>query len=152
MWVYGDVIHTVNYSVERKIPVNTEITILSVSGSKIYFHENNSPAVKLAIVNRTEYTGLSTTDLLQRYFAPQPVNLDMFSPEDREFILNFNGYYYPGITKDAVLIGRGYPPLHRTATTESDMWIYWRNRWKSRSLEFVDGKTRYINGRIIQER
>lgn len=36
-----------------------------------------------------------------------------------------------GMSKKAVLVAYGYPPEHRTASTFSNYWIYWRNKFRT---------------------
>ncbi len=30
----------------------------------------------------------------------------------------------------------GYPPTHRTASTDANTWIYWYNRWVTYQVQF----------------
>jgi hypothetical protein len=40
-----------------------------------------------------------------------------------------------------VVVSLGAPPTHRTPTLESNQWIYWLDRFRSRVLTFgVDGR------------
>ena len=33
------------------------------------------------------------------------------------------------MTKQQVIMSLGYPPTHRTASTDLNTWTYWYNRW-----------------------
>jgi hypothetical protein len=52
-----------------------------------------------------------------------------------------------GMTKEEAILARGYPPVHRTYSTEDDRWIYQQNRFAVQMVVFADGKL--IEGRDI---
>jgi hypothetical protein len=41
------------------------------------------------------------------------------------------GIVLNGMSKKAVLICYGYPPEHRTRSLESNIWVYWKNKFTS---------------------
>jgi outer membrane protein assembly factor BamE (lipoprotein component of BamABCDE complex) len=43
-----------------------------------------------------------------------------------------------GMTKEQVLMSIGYPPTHRTASTQMNNWTYWYNRWVTFVIIFDD--------------
>ena len=146
-WVYKGVINTVNYSVSRKIPINTQIEIERVSGKKISFHTTNDPSVSYTLINEEGYTGTNTSGLKAIYFQDTPVDLSVFTNKEREFIMNFEKDFISGISKEAVIAARGYPPKHRTPSTiNSDSWVYWHDRWTAFELAFTNDLTYAING------
>ena len=52
-----------------------------------------------------------------------------------------NGRLAPGMTKEQVLMARGYPPYHRTpGGVESDEWLYYDTRARTTRIRFEDGK------------
>jgi len=51
-----------------------------------------------------------------------------------------------GMTKDEVLIARGYPPLHATISTQADLWKYWHHRFSTSSITFKNGKVEAMQG------
>lgn len=46
------------------------------------------------------------------------------------------GKVLPGMTKDAVMIALGYPATHRTPQLSANQWVYWRNRFTTRTVTF----------------
>jgi len=44
------------------------------------------------------------------------------------------------MSKEAVILAIGYPPEHVTPTLESNTWKYWRTRFATQLVSFVDGK------------
>lgn len=149
MWYDKERIHCVNYSISQKIPVNTPVTIVSVDSEKIVFYENDTPGHTVFIFNKEKFSHASSAELVKRHFAPTKVNLAAFTPEEQTFINQFDGYWVPGIRKEAVIVARGYPSPHRTPSVENNEWIYWRNKWVSKTIGFVNGKVATVNGRPI---
>ena len=152
MWAYKGNVDTLNYSIEVKIPVNTPVRISYVDTYYISFDTEDGSGPSYRVVKNYKYTRLLMQEVFYRYFNLSKVDLSRFPDVDQDFIKWFDGYYHPGVSKEAVIIGRGYPPEHRTPSLDGNTWIYWRNRWKSKSLEFVDGKTVNLNGSSIQPR
>ncbi len=55
-----------------------------------------------------------------------------------------NGMIRNGMSKKAVLVSYGYPPEHRTITLNSNVWIYWRNKFTTFRICFdKDERTTY---------
>jgi hypothetical protein len=151
MWENKGHISSVNYSVGRKIPVNTEVKILSMTSKNIVFVEAKYPDIKLTIDNIEKYSMTDTAALSKLYFAPKKVNLRKFTKKEQEFINTFNGFYKTGISKEAMIVARGYPPKHKTPTMKYDSWSYWRNKWVSKTVEFKNNKTVSVNGQALTE-
>lgn len=151
MWENSGHISSVNYSVGRKIPVNTEVKILSMSSGEIVFVDTRYPEVKLIFDNIEKYSKMETAALSRLYFRPNKVDLNRFTKKEQAFIKSFNGFYKPGVTKEALLVARGYPPKHRTPTLAYDSWAYWRNKWVSKNIEFKNNKTVSVNGQLLTE-
>jgi hypothetical protein len=52
-----------------------------------------------------------------------------------------------GMTRQQVIMSLGYPPTHRTASTDLNTWTYWYNRWVTYQVQFGDdGKVSNIVG------
>jgi hypothetical protein len=143
MWTEKNRVDGTNYSTGLHIPVNTEVSILQVSGKAIVFMMNGE---KMTYLTKTKYTKLNSNQMLDRLFGTQKVNLSGHSPATIENINN--GAVAMGMTKDEVLLARGYPPFHATAGVESDKWKYWRNRWVTAIITFKDGKVSAIKGTV----
>lgn len=75
---------------------------------------------------------------MQRSFGENPVDLSRFSTEEQAAIRA--GRVEPGLSKEAVIVARGYPPAHKTPDLESDDWHYWNGRFNSRIYHFKAGK------------
>jgi len=137
MWSYKGELETTHYAVDTLIPVNSEVQILDTSGSTITFRVVDT-GMEVTLVNKQKYTGMGIDGIYDRYFGDSKVNLSKFSNLEREAIEN--GRVVPGMSKDAVLVARGYPPAHRTPSLESDSWRYWQSRFNTIVVNFDDGK------------
>ena len=67
-----------------------------------------------------------------------------FSDEEKSMIRR--GAVGNGMSKEAVLISWGYPPEHRTLSTKANTWLYWRNRFMKKAVDF-DNNDKVINVR-----
>ena len=137
MWSYKGELETTHYAVDTLIPVNSEVQIMDTSSKTITFRVVDT-GMEVTLVNKQKYTGMGIDGIYDRYFGDSKVNLSKFSNLEREAIEN--GRVVPGMSKDAVLVARGYPPAHRTPSLESDSWRYWQSRFNTIVVNFDDGK------------
>jgi hypothetical protein len=142
MWADGDKHLTTNYSVGVHVPVNTQVNILSTSAETITIQIPEPDNREVTIINAAQHTQEDIQGIYDRYFGSQPVNLNRFSGSTRDAIQA--GEVREGMSKDAVLLARGYPPAHRTASTEADEWMYWRNRFNRVAVRFENGEVSEI--------
>ena len=77
---------------------------------------------------------MSIDQYLKYIVSPSPVSLEAFSEIDRKGIAD--GKAYMGMSKDGVRIALGYPARHRTPSLDSSTWVYWRNRFGTRAINF----------------
>jgi len=143
MWTEKNRVDGTNYSSGLHIPVNTEVTISQISGKAIVFMMSGE---KMTYIIQTKYTKVNANQMLDRLFGAKKVNLSSHSPATIENINN--GVVAMGMTKDEVLMSRGYPPFHATKGIESDRWKYWRNRWVTALVTFKNGKVSAIKGTV----
>lgn len=137
MWSYNGASETTNYAVDTFIPVNSKVEILETSADTIVFRVKDT-GWEVALVNKAKYTGKNIDEIYDRYFGNSKVSLSGFSKLERDAIEN--GEVVPGMSKDAVLIARGYPPAHKTPSLEDDSWRFWQSRFDTMVVEFEDGK------------
>ena len=89
-----------------------------------------------------KFTKVDVPALMTRTFALKLVNLTQFSRLETTAIEQ--GDVVVGMTKDAVITSRGFPPAHRTASLKLDSWRYWENRFGTIVYEFEQGKVSNI--------
>jgi len=139
MWTEkGNVIAT-NYKRGEHIPVNSAVTISAVDAATITFSYDGRD---LKLKNIDKFTKVDVTALMARTFAIKPVNLTQFSAAEKTAIKQ--GEVVIGMTKDAVITSRGFPPAHRTANLKLDSWRFWQNRFGTIVYEFEQGKVSKI--------
>lgn len=137
MWSYKGKLETTNYAVDTFIPVNSQVEILDTSGKAIAFRVQET-GQQVTLVNIAKYTKLSIDEIYDRYFGSQPVSLSEFSKLERDAIEE--GGIAEGMSKEAVLVARGYPPAHETPSLDRDSWRFWQSRFDTIEVRFEDGK------------
>lgn len=133
LWVADDVHETTNYRVGYMIPVNTRVRIGDTNERviKVTVPETGE---RFRIINIRQYTDRNIESIFHRYFADQRQNLDAFRTGEREAIES--GEIERGMSKDAVLIARGFPPAHETPSVRMDRWRYWKSGNDTRVVRF----------------
>jgi hypothetical protein len=61
------------------------------------------------------------------------------------------GRVVSGMTKEQTLMARGYPPFHRTAGIDADVWVYYHTRGFVDRVRFIDGKAAAVFRRPAPE-
>lgn len=81
---------------------------------------------------------------LNRYFAPtcDPAKVETLSEADKAGIRD--GKVYAGMSKAGVILAVGYPPPHRTPSLDADTWVYWKTRFGTLEVIFVDGAVQWL--------
>lgn len=125
-----------NYARGTLVPINTRVKVLAMGGNEIRIQLVDS-GVEVNVVNVPKYTKRATAQLFDDLFSQQPIDLSSFSPEIQSAIQQ--GIPRLGMTKEQVIMARGYPPRHATPSLEGERWIYWSSRMVKRTLLFRDG-------------
>jgi len=122
----GKVVTWVNYNVDAFIPVNTPVEVLNVDGWGGLKFKLKDSDVTLKLKN-SRHSGLSDKEWAEKHFGEKKVSLNKFSKSERSAIEI--GAVNVGMSKDAVIVSRGYPPAHKTPSLKSSSWLYWNTRW-----------------------
>jgi len=141
MWTERNRIIGTNYALGMHIPVNSEVKILKMS-SKVIVFEYQGQTTKYEVYSK--YTRIDAGAMLDRLFAKTKVDLASHSKSIKESIAK--GLVTKGMTKDEVLLARGYPPFHATKGVEANVWKYWRHRFATALVTFKDGKVVEMQG------
>jgi hypothetical protein len=142
--IWEDVKATVwstNYPRGIMIPVNTEVEITGYNAKFVYFKIAGQDR-EIRIRNAQKFTLLNSEDLAARYFGITKVNLSNKRGKIKQAIKS--GLITNGMTKEEVIIARGYPPSHRTPSLKENTWIYWQNRYVTKKVEFKNNKVVYF--------
>lgn len=137
----------VNYKRGVMIPAGTEVIVRHVG------RHGRRPTVKFTIVgDRQKYTiyfrkqfrpGVSMEGIKSRLFTTKTFDelTKGLSPMEVEAIKR--GTLVEGMSKAAVLLGRGYPPSHETPSLEADTWFFWDNRFVKHAVRFDENGRTY---------
>ena len=128
-------VEATNYQRDTLIPVNARITIVGSDSQSIFFEYDGK---LIALHNTEKYTRISPYKLMQRSFGETPVDLSRFTEQEQMAIRE--GKVEAGLSKEAMLVARGYPPAHKTPDLGADDWQYWNGRFNSRIYHFKEGK------------
>ncbi|MCW8838453.1 MAG: hypothetical protein OQJ77_01685 [Thiovulaceae bacterium] len=134
------IIDTTNYGNGIVIPVNTKVKLKDVNAKQISFTYNGNLVI---LRNIPKYSNTTIDQMVKRYFAPNKVNLAKFSKKERDAINNgsvIESRVVVGMSKDAVLVSRGYPPTHATPSIKSDTWKFWEHKFNTTLVQFKDDK------------
>lgn len=123
---------TTNYWRGDFLPVNSQVQVKSIKGNRMVLGYNGQD---ITIENVEKYTKKSVQEVADRMLSISQVNTGGPFANDIKF-----GEVRLGMTKDQVIMTRGYPPEHKTMSTEMDTWVYWSSRFVQISYVFENGK------------
>ena len=138
-------IMSTNYHRGAILPVGTEVQLIK-QGKKIKFRDKTS-GIEFRIMLVKKYTNLTKEEFFNRYLSKENIlnssEYAAFSDSEKENIKG--GTLIDGMSKAAALIAWGYPPSHRTASTNADMWTYWTSRMMTREIHFKNDKINAVS-------
>ncbi|RLA73402.1 MAG: hypothetical protein DRG24_00210 [Epsilonproteobacteria bacterium] len=129
------VVTATNYAAGEYLPPNTEVTVDQIKKNILIFSAGEKT---FYLYNVTKYTQLDTAGLYDRMLSPRPVDMSQFTVTERKSMEN--GLLVNGMSKEAVLVSRGYPPVHKTPSIDADEWVYWNSRGYNYPLVFKNNK------------
>ena len=121
MFAQGSSITTLNYTLGFPIPVNSVVFYEDVNSKQLAFTYNQK---RYYLRNAPRYSQTNMDQMLDRYFAKSKVDLSKFTKKEQELIKK--GKVDVGMSKEAVILAYGYPPVHATPTLDMDEWKYWK--------------------------
>lgn len=140
----------VNYTTGALIPYGTRVQILEVKKNAVRFQPDGHP--EMTLVYRHGRKIYPFEQYLDRIFLADDPRRGMATTGKKKAAAGSkfaksieNGLVEQGMTKDEVLKTLGYPPAHRTASLESPVWTYWRNRWETYVVYFDGDKVDRIS-------
>ncbi len=126
---------TTNYWRGELVPFNTKVTLVSLGGKKMVL---DMDGVEVTILNVQKHTQRSIEDIASELLAPKKISLKGISSELQNDMQA--GNMRLGMTKEQVIMTRGYPPRHKTSSTKANTWTYWSSKFVQRSLVFQGDK------------
>lgn len=140
-----------NYGVKNCYPVNSAFKVRLDKGlfSTDIIATSLKTGQRIVIENPKKYTKISTEKLLDRMFGEKKRNIGKHSAAVLKAIHKCR--IIKGMTKDEVILARGYPPAHVTPSFSMNTWQYWYRRLEYGQVIFKDGKVSDIVN-DVQER
>jgi hypothetical protein len=133
-------VYSTNYQKGNLLPAGSQVKDVKRSSKNLEFTD-----VKLDIRFTFEFVGkhhpgLTREQWIDRFLTPRDfaaLSKDLTAAEIKAIRA---GQVQAGMSKKAVLLAAGYPPEVATASTELDVWKYWRHRFGSYEVRFDDGR------------
>ena len=97
---------------------------------------------ELLVKNITKHTGDDVYQAFTKLFAKQALGLSGFNLQERGNIKR--GTVAKGMSREAVKVAIGYPPISRTPSLDANEWVYWRSRFKTFIVHFEHDKVSRI--------
>jgi hypothetical protein len=128
---------TTNYSRGSTISINTPVKLVSMSGSQLVLKRLDT-GQEVKVKNEDKFTKKSIPEIASLMLSADKTPLEKL-PEDVASAIR-NGDMRKGMTKELVLMARGYPPAHETPSIEGDRWVYWSSRFVKQTIVFSNGR------------
>lgn len=141
MWEQKNRIYGTNYKDGNLIPINSPVRILGANSKSIVFEYNGQ---KKTYYIMQKHSRVDTKTTMARTFSRSPVDLSRFSSDMQVNILTAR--LSNNMTKDQVVLARGYPPYHRTRSLVENRWKYWNTRRATQYVNFTNGMSVGVAG------
>jgi hypothetical protein len=128
---------TTNYARGNVIPINTPVKLVSMSGSKLTLRRLDT-GQEIKVENEDKFTKKSIPEIAALMLSAEKTPIEKLPEEVASAVRN--GDMRKGMTKELVLLARGYPPAHETPSLDNDRWVYWSSRFVKQTIVFVNGR------------
>lgn len=135
LWHQNGVSFGTNYAAGDLVPINSRVKVLAIGRKELIFRVEEGDRVILR--NIPKYTKRTVKEIAANLLSPTPIAYDALG-EQLARDIRF-GILSRGMTKEQVIMARGYPPQHKTPSLEFDRWVYWSSRMVQRALLFENG-------------
>ncbi len=152
-------IESTNYHRGSLLPVGTKVKVqevfdgsvqrnrnaldVQIQEQYIRFETGDGTSHRIIFMERHAKKGTTVWDFFKQYFSEKDPTAEGGAfrslPADEQKSV-MAGEITEGMSKAAVLMAYGYPPSHKTPSLTADRWIYWENRFKTKIVNFSDGK------------
>ena len=118
------VIYSNNYSSGSVLSINSKITLDSINKNELHFDYKGKD---ITFINNAKYSGGELSKVIQNYFSKKPINMDRFSPFEKDAINHAT--IKKGMSKDAIIASRGLPTRNATTSVNEDTYNYYRQKY-----------------------
>lgn len=136
MYETGKPWRTTAYWVGILVPINSKVTLTSLGSKKMQLRIEKT-GLLLNIENVEKHTKKDMATIAKNMLTREEVPLGKFEEKTAKIIRN--GMLALGMTKEQVVMTRGYPPTVNTPSLEIDTWSYNDSVFVKRTLIFQDG-------------
>lgn len=144
----------INYKTGDYIPAGTEVNEVALSravaGRKagaeplsVSFVTVDDGKKYWVNINQKFHPGKTIHDYIDLMFTEKTFDELTAGFNEEEIGAIREGVVKVGMSKEAVLVAYGYPPEHKTPDLESNEWIYWINRFRSKTINFDENGQTY---------
>jgi len=124
-----------NYHAGSTLPFGSPVVVEKMTSDSVSFA---SGVTKLTLAQRYGQAQESINQYVDKILVPADPHLRFTTfPKAVQSAIQ-DGRVERGMSKEQVLMSLGYPPTHRTASTDLGTWVYWYNRWKTYNVIFDD--------------
>ena len=131
-------IQSTNYHTGEILPAGTSIKVLKIDKNVVMFRDEKG--TNFTLTYNSKHSGGTLSDYLERMFSEENVldskEYKKLSKEEKASISK--GAVVEGMSKSAVLIAYGYPPVHKTKSTDMNTWFFWETRKKMVEVTFSE--------------
>lgn len=131
---------TTNYWRGDFMPINSQVTVVSIGKKKMVLSARGQDVTILNVAKHSKKSMLEVADLM---LSDEPVLVGGPFAKEVKF-----GELRIGMNKSDAIKARGYPPAHKTYSTDSDRWIYWSSRFVQQTIIFENN--RLVEGRGLR--
>jgi len=143
LWVENGKGHTTYYAAANSdvIPAGSQVSLTKIS-KKGFVLESAGEKIKFDYV--AKHFDMDINEFLDHLLSDSSPKAKWagFSAVDKQGIKE--GVIKVGMSKQAVLVAAGYPPVTKTEDIKSDHWIYQRNRFAWLNVRFAKGKVSQV--------
>ncbi len=140
-WFEKNKNYATNYAKGAFVAPGTKVQVVDTDSDEIEITVPELGDTKVKMENVEKYTQVDIKGLFERTFSPTPIKI---SGSHAKAIKS--GNVEIGMTKNEVIMARGYPPKHETPTLKMDEWHYWKHRFGRTFIYFKNDKVTSIKG------
>jgi len=126
---------TTNYWRGILVPINTKVALVALTTRDMVLRLPDGGTVKIANVEK--FSRRSMAEIAHNLLTAGPVPIERYGEPMATTIKN--GEMRLGMTKEQVVMARGYPPGHKTPSLDLNTWVYWSSRFATQTIVFRDG-------------
>ena len=143
-WEKPEALWCINYKTGNMIPAGTPVRNVDFSRAQARGAERRALSFETAADGRKYWVnirgafhpGKSIEDYRAMLFTEKTFEQLTAGFAAAEIDAIKEGIVIEGMSKQGVLVSYGYPPEHKTPALDSDRWLFWMNRFRSKAICF----------------